>query len=274
MNPHETDGPDLPELGDDRVAAMRAAIHARLDAEERERSRRRRTALLAAAAAVVVGTGAGTVQQVVRGEGEASYSSTSEAYSAEAAPPTTPAELESLARTDAEPNESFFPDDWAVPLSEVAAAGNAYLDVPDAEATADDLQTWMPAADGRVELSSVAQDGDDTTATLRLRFPAGELETVRDHLESLDGDASVDVTQSHVKTSGGAKEESRSSLTPTAGEALGSDAVLYVVLVTAREPGSTALARGSDAVAATLPWVGGALAGAGAVLWVRRARRS
>lgn len=278
MNPHETDRADLPELGDDRVDAMLSAITTRIDAEDRERSRRRRTALLAAAAAVVVGTSVGTLQQVVLGEGEASSSSSyGAAYSdesAKTAAPTTPAELESLAAAEAQPDPSF-PDDWAVPLREVAAAGNAHLDVPDAEATADGLRAWMPAADGRVELSSVEQDGDDTTALVRLRFPAGELETVSGHLESLDDGASVEVTQRFVTTSGGAKEESLSSLTPTAGKTVAGDAVLYVVLSTAREPEEPqqeALARGSDAVAAALPWVVGALLGAGVVLWVRRPR--
>ncbi|WP_019144836.1 DUF4349 domain-containing protein [Aeromicrobium massiliense] len=279
MNPHETDRADLPELGDDRVDAMLSAITTRIDAEDRERSRRRRTTLLAAAAAVVVGVGAGTLQQVVLGEGEASSSSVSAAYSesssVEAVPPTTPAELEAQAWSDARPDPDFFPDDWAVRLSEVAAAGNAHLDVPDAESTADELRAWMPTADGRVELSSVEQDGDDTTALVRLRFPAGELETVSDHLESLDDGASVDVTQRYVQSSGGLKEESLSSLTPTAGKTVAGDAVLYVVLSTAREPEEPqqeALARGSDAVAAALPWVVGALLGAGAVLWVRRPR--
>lgn len=276
MNPHETDRPDLPELADDRVAAMRAAIDGRLDADDRERSRRRRTALLAAAAAVVVGTSTGLVVDVLRSTSAGDdATSMGAAYSEEAAaPPSTPAELESLAAAQAEPNSSYFPEDWVVPLSEVRASGNAYLNVPDAEATADDLESWMPSADGQVELTSVAQDGDDTTATLRLRFPAGELSTVRDHLESLDDDASVEVTRTHTKTDGGAKEE---SLTPAAGRV--SDTVLYVVLSTPREPEEpqqAALARGSDAVAAALPWVGGALVGAVGVLWARRprARRS
>lgn len=273
MNPHETDRPGLPELGDDRVAAMRAAIDGRIDAERRERSRRRRTALLAAAAAVVVGTGTGLVVDVLpsttAGDGETSMGA---AYSEQVLPPTTAAELESLAAAKAEPNSSYFPDDWAVPLTEVAAAGNAYLDVPDAEATADDLRSWMTSADGRVELASVAQDGDDTTATLRLRFPAGRLTGVEEHLQSLDDDATIDVTQTYGKTDG-AQDQSLSSVTPTAGRV--SDAVLYVVLSTPREPEEPqqeALERGSDAVAAALPWVGGALVGAVGVLWARRPR--
>ncbi|TCI98708.1 DUF4349 domain-containing protein [Aeromicrobium sp. IC_218] len=277
MNPRETDRPGPPELGDDRVAAMRGAIDRRIDAEDHERSRRRRTAILAAAAAVVVGTSAGLAVDVLppttAGDGDALSAVTAEGYSYEAAPPTTPAELEAQAYVDARPDPDFFPGDWAVPLSEVRASGNAHLDVPDAEATADDLRSWMPGADGRVELASVDQDGDDTTALLRLRFPASELDTVSDHLASLDDDSLVRVTQRSVKTDGGAKEQSLSSLTPRAGRV--ADAVLYVVLSTQREPEEpqqAALERGSDAVAAALPWVGGALVGAVGVLWARRPR--
>lgn len=281
MNPHDTDRPDLPELGDDRVAAMRAAIDGRLDADDRERSRRRRTVLLAAAAAVVVGTSTGLAVDVLPStsarDGEGVTAVTAGGYSYEAAPPSTSAELEAQAHVDARPDPDFFPDGWAVSLSEVAASGNAYLDVPDAEAAAEDLRSWMSSADGRVELTSVTQDGDDTTALLRLRFPVGELATVSTHLGSLDDDSLVRVTQRPTKTDRGARDDSLSALTPTAGRV--SDAVLYVVLSTPREPEEPqqeAFERGSDAVAAALPWVGGALVGAVGVLWARRprARRS
>ncbi len=283
-----TDGPELPELRDDRVASMYAAVSARLDADERERRRRRRTLLAAAAVVAVLGTGIGVVHQADLG-GDPNSSSIDSSYSVSSPSPTpTHGDWEAAsesAREDAsEPlskqelaaSGKFFrtscpychssarldsfgsrytsplvPEDWLVTDELLAASGDAVLDVDDAGRQAVALERWVAGVDGHVDLRSVDDTDDGAAALLRVRLPAAELDELQRHLVALDGDAEVT-----IRRSAGSADFAAS----TARAPMARDAVLYVSLTSPRPPEEDGVVR--PVVADALPWLGGALAGA------------
>ncbi|QGG42402.1 DUF4349 domain-containing protein [Aeromicrobium yanjiei] len=174
-----------PGLNDDRIEAMRGSVMTAVDRDIRRRGRRARRAIgLTAASVLVVGVGGYALSSIdLQGS-----SSSSEASSSSESSSSLDSEGSDAAggRADARTNKRLGgTTNRAVPDADrqVVTTGSVSVTVTRPRQVAARLSTYVEGIGGRVDDRSESGDGQDATATLRVRVPATKVAATIARLE-------------------------------------------------------------------------------------------
>lgn len=181
-------GTELPVLEPERIERMRASVMDVVTAEAEEARRRRRRVRAAfagaTAAAVVVVGGVGVGLGGLAGTSGGSDSmSSSDSGAAEG--PTSRADA-----GGAEADEEVAPDAELPTSSTVVTTGSMSVAVDDVREAVTAIRVFVAQREGRIDGESL-ESGDEGTASLTVRVPAGAVEALRRELDEIGGPTSV-----------------------------------------------------------------------------------